>query len=105
MSLKNQHGKVTVGDLPPVMVKLKAFSDMLTEDQVKRILSDLHSDLITEVNFEEFLRVSSNSAFLHSQISTFSPAMHACFPTIVKHVMKIDVVLSTSEIVSRGRQT
>lgn len=58
MLLKNQHGKVTVGDLPPAMVKLKAFSDMFTEDEVKGILSGSYSDLTTEIDFEDFLRVS-----------------------------------------------
>lgn len=57
LSARNQSGKVTLGDLPPVMVKLKTITDMLTEDEVKDILSESSSDLDQEVDFESFLRV------------------------------------------------
>ncbi|KAK4750613.1 hypothetical protein SAY87_004095 [Trapa incisa] len=67
MTLKNQHGKVTVGDLPPVMAKLKAFTGILTEDEVKGFLSDSHSDLSAESDFEDFLR---SYLSLHAQATS-----------------------------------
>ncbi|OWM85843.1 fimbrin-1-like [Punica granatum] len=56
-SLKNQPGKVTVGDLPPVFVKLKAFNEMFTEDEVRGILMDSNSDFSTAIDFEGFLKI------------------------------------------------
>ena len=54
----NQSGKVKLGDLPPVMSKMNPFSEMLTEDEVKFILSESFADLSEEIEFESFLRVS-----------------------------------------------
>lgn len=56
--IKNQNGKVTVGDLPPIFVKLKTFREVYKEEEIKKILSDLGSDFSNEINFEGFLRVS-----------------------------------------------
>ncbi|KAK9005153.1 hypothetical protein V6N11_042599 [Hibiscus sabdariffa] len=60
VSVKNQNGKVTVEDLPPLMVKLKAFSALLTEDEIRQILGESYSDMSTEIDFETFLRVYLN---------------------------------------------
>ncbi|XP_039027017.1 fimbrin-1-like [Hibiscus syriacus] len=60
VSVKNQNGKVTVEDLPPLMVKLKAFSALLTEDEIRQILGESYSDTSTEIDFETFLRVYLN---------------------------------------------
>ena len=54
----NKSGKVKLGDLPPVMSKMNPFSEMLTEDEVKFILSESSADLSEEIEFESFLRVS-----------------------------------------------
>ncbi|CAK9165472.1 unnamed protein product [Ilex paraguariensis] len=59
-SLRNQNGKVTVGDLPPLMAKLKAFSEMFNEDEIRRILDESDSDKSTEIDFEGFLRTYLN---------------------------------------------
>lgn len=40
------------------MVMLKAFTTMFTEEQVRDILSELYSDMGSEVDFEAFLKVS-----------------------------------------------
>lgn len=56
--VKNQNGKVTVGDLPPIMVKLKAFSEMFNEEEIRNILGESGSDMNGEIDFEGFLRVS-----------------------------------------------
>ncbi|CAK9163876.1 unnamed protein product [Ilex paraguariensis] len=37
-SQKNQNGKVTVDDLPPLMAKLKAFIEMYNEEEIRGIL-------------------------------------------------------------------
>lgn len=47
-----------MGDLPPVFVKLKAFTEMFTEDEIKAILGESYKDMNGELDFESFLRVS-----------------------------------------------
>ncbi|KAK4727441.1 hypothetical protein R3W88_032358 [Solanum pinnatisectum] len=59
LSARNQSGKVTLGDLPPVLCKLKAFQGILIEDDIKEILSESSSDMSEEIDFESFLRVSA----------------------------------------------
>ncbi|KAG8386062.1 hypothetical protein BUALT_Bualt03G0109900 [Buddleja alternifolia] len=56
ISMKNQNGKITVGDLAPLMAKLKSFSDKLNEEEIRRGLGELHSDMDNEIDFEGFLR-------------------------------------------------
>lgn len=56
--MRTQHGRVTMGDLPPVFAKLKAFSEMFNEDEIKTILGESNSDMAEEIDFEAFLRVS-----------------------------------------------
>ncbi|XP_055801992.1 fimbrin-5 [Solanum dulcamara] len=60
LSARNPSGKVTLGDLPPVMCKLKAFHDILNEDNIKAILSESSSDMSEEIGFESFLRAYLN---------------------------------------------
>ncbi|KAE8734932.1 Fimbrin-3 [Hibiscus syriacus] len=60
VSVKSQNGKVTVEDLPPLMMKLKAFSTLLTEDEIRQILGESYTDMSTEIDFETFLRVYLN---------------------------------------------
>lgn len=60
LSARNQSGKVTLGDLPPVMCKIKAFQDILSEDDIKAILSESCSDMTEEIDFESFLRAYLN---------------------------------------------
>jgi plastin-1 len=55
--VKKQNGNVTVGDLPPLMVKLKPFKEF-TEEEIRGILGESGSDLSDETDFEAFLRVS-----------------------------------------------
>lgn len=57
-SVKNQNGKVMAGDLPPLMVKLKAFRDMYSEEDIRGTLSGLGSNFSDEIDFESFLKVS-----------------------------------------------
>ncbi|KAL7185898.1 hypothetical protein ACSBR2_027786 [Camellia fascicularis] len=59
LSAKNQSGKITLGDLPPVMVHLKNLTGVFTEAQIKTILGE-SSDLSEEIDFESFLRLYLN---------------------------------------------
>lgn len=54
----DKSGKVRLRDLPAVMVKLKAVSDMLTQDEIMDILNESSSDFNQDIDFESFLRVS-----------------------------------------------
>ncbi|KAL6511258.1 Fimbrin-5 [Orobanche hederae] len=56
LSARNQYGKVTLGDLQPVMAQLKPITSILTPDEIKDILSESSSDLGQEIDFESFLR-------------------------------------------------
>ncbi|KAG8387230.1 hypothetical protein BUALT_Bualt03G0231600 [Buddleja alternifolia] len=60
VSARNQSGRVTLGALPPVLVKLKAIADILSEDEIKDILSESSSDLDQEIDFESFIRAYLN---------------------------------------------
>lgn len=60
ISARNQSGRVTVGDLPPVIGKLKAFCEMFTEEEIKAILGESCSDMSEEIDFESFLRAYLN---------------------------------------------
>nr|XP_048336523.1 fimbrin-1-like isoform X1 [Ziziphus jujuba var. spinosa]XP_048336534.1 fimbrin-1-like isoform X1 [Ziziphus jujuba var. spinosa]XP_048336544.1 fimbrin-1-like isoform X1 [Ziziphus jujuba var. spinosa] len=60
ISLKNQNGKVTAGDLPPLLVKTKAFRETYKEEEVKKILGDLGTDFSNEMDFEGFLKAYLN---------------------------------------------
>ncbi|KAF2285696.1 hypothetical protein GH714_007245 [Hevea brasiliensis] len=59
-SVKNQNGEVTVEDLPPLTVKLKAFNPMFNEEEIRGILSESFSDMSSEIDFEGFLRAYLN---------------------------------------------
>lgn len=41
-----------------MLCKLKAFKDILNEDDIKAIFSESSSDMSEEIDFESFLRVS-----------------------------------------------
>lgn len=63
MSFKNQNGKVTFGDLSSLMMKLKAFVDMYSEDEIRGVLNESGNDFANDVDFEEFLKVCSFMVF------------------------------------------
>ncbi|GMH25498.1 hypothetical protein Nepgr_027341 [Nepenthes gracilis] len=65
-SVIKQKGKITVGDLPGVMVKLKAFSQKFKEEEIRVALSELALDMSDEVNFESFLKIYLNLQALAS---------------------------------------
>ncbi|KAH7674160.1 EF-hand-containing protein [Dioscorea alata] len=53
---KREKGQVTVGDLPPLMVKLKGLNEVLTEEEISAILRESYPDTGQEIEFENFLR-------------------------------------------------
>ncbi|KAI3466452.1 hypothetical protein Pfo_023115 [Paulownia fortunei] len=68
VSMKNQNGKVTVGDLPPLMMKIKAFSEIFNEEEIRTYL-DLQSRANAKVgnlkNSSSFLKATTTT-LLHS---------------------------------------
>ncbi|KAK6785640.1 hypothetical protein RDI58_019095 [Solanum bulbocastanum] len=60
ISVKSQNGKVTIGDLPPLMAKLKAFNEMFNEEEIRNILAESGSDVNDEIDFESFLKTYLN---------------------------------------------
>ncbi|XP_010443166.1 PREDICTED: fimbrin-3-like [Camelina sativa] len=60
-SLKNQNGKVTLEDLPSVLVKVKSLSSAFKEKEIRELLPDLGSDYETDdLDFESFLKIYLN---------------------------------------------
>ncbi|XP_047322167.1 fimbrin-5-like [Impatiens glandulifera] len=57
LSCRNQSGKATLGDLPPMVVTLKGVNEVFNEDQVKSIFLETSPDLSQEVDFESFLQI------------------------------------------------
>ncbi|KAK4577120.1 hypothetical protein RGQ29_027575 [Quercus rubra] len=70
VSVRTQSGRVTVGDLPNIFVKLKAFTEMFKEDEIKAILEVSYKDMDEEIDFESFLRAHIN---LQSRATAKSP--------------------------------
>ncbi|CAI0379261.1 unnamed protein product [Linum tenue] len=84
-AVKNEKGKVTIGDLPSLLVTLKAFASTFKEEEVAGLLAQSFPDLTVDIDFEGFLRVYLNlqgqanaksghsktaSAFLKASITT-----------------------------------
>lgn len=62
-----------MGDLPPIFAKLKAFSEMFTEDEIMAIMQESDANMDDEIDFESFLRVSQKKDSIdHSIISVFA---------------------------------
>ena len=64
MSERTQSGRVTVGNFRPIFKKLKGFSELFTEDEIKDALAESHQNMDEEIDFESFLRVSFCFLFL-----------------------------------------
>ncbi|GAB4846070.1 fimbrin [Ancistrocladus abbreviatus] len=60
VSAKKQKGKVTVGDLPELLIRLKAVGQKFKEEEISTSLNGLASDMSDEVDFEAFLKVYLN---------------------------------------------
>lgn len=57
LSMRREHGRVTLGDLPSRMSKLKMVGDNLTEEERASSLIESYQNMEEEVDFELFLRV------------------------------------------------
>ncbi|CAL9090963.1 unnamed protein product [Musa acuminata var. zebrina] len=57
LSTKRETGHVMVGDLPPLMGKLKGLNQVVTEQEIADILAESYPDTTHELDFETFLRV------------------------------------------------
>ncbi|CAL9053588.1 fimbrin-5-like [Musa acuminata AAA Group] len=57
LSTKRETGHVMVGDLPPLMGKLKGLNQVVTEQEIADILAESYPDTTHELDFEAFLRV------------------------------------------------
>ncbi|CAH9089347.1 unnamed protein product [Cuscuta europaea] len=76
-SVREQAVKLTAGDLPSYMSKLKTFSGMFSEEQIKAILTETFTNSNEEIDFESFLR-----AFLNLQARvTKKPSNNSKFKT------------------------
>lgn len=60
-----------MADLPPLMAKLKAFSTMFTEEDIKGILAESYADPGDEIDFETFLRVNYVYSCMSLCLSSF----------------------------------
>ncbi|CAI8587144.1 unnamed protein product [Vicia faba] len=60
VSQRTLSGRVTVGDLPSVFKKLKAFAELFTEDEIKDVLGESYQNMDDEIDFESFLRAHLN---------------------------------------------
>ncbi|CAN1340128.1 FIM1 [Linum perenne] len=73
-SVKNEKGKVTVGDLPPLLVTLKAFASTCKEDELSALLAQTLPDTTAEIEFEAFLRSWNGQVYLTMQIQAHAKA-------------------------------
>lgn len=60
---KQKNGKVTVGDMPSLIVKLKTESDTFSEEEIRQRLRESHADMNDEIDFEGFLKVNFSTSF------------------------------------------
>ncbi|CAA0815362.1 Fimbrin-5 [Striga hermonthica] len=56
IATKNLNGKVTVEDLPSLMIKVKGINETFDEEQIRQAIGELHPDTNNEIDFEGFLR-------------------------------------------------
>ncbi|CAK8538876.1 unnamed protein product [Lathyrus sativus] len=113
VSFKNQNGKVTFGDLSSLMMKLKAFVDMYSEDEIRGILNESGNDFANDVDFEGFLKAYLNlrsgattkqggkkhsSSFLKDTVTTLlhtiSQSEKACYVAHINSYLGDDPFLS-----------
>ncbi|KAF1864258.1 hypothetical protein Lal_00048823 [Lupinus albus] len=113
VSLKNQNGKVTYGDLPPLMVKLKEFRDTYNEDEIRVIFGESDANVTNDVDFEAFLRAYLNlqsqaivkqggrrhsSSFLKDSVTTLlhtiSDSEQACYVAHINSYLGDDPFLN-----------
>ncbi|WOK94133.1 hypothetical protein Cni_G02835 [Canna indica] len=60
LSTKRESGHVSVGDLPPLMAKMKGLKDVVTEQEIADSLAESYPEASVELDFESFLRAYLN---------------------------------------------
>ncbi|KAJ8649181.1 hypothetical protein MRB53_002204 [Persea americana] len=60
LSVRGETGHVRVGNLPPIMAKLKALRGKFTEEEIRQILGVSYPNMDQEIDFEAFLRAYLN---------------------------------------------
>ncbi|GAB2279838.1 fimbrin, variant 3 [Dionaea muscipula] len=112
-SVRKQKGKITVEDLPGILVKLRAFSQKFKEEDIRATLDELTSDPSNEIDFESFLKLYLNfqaraaakhgssknsSAFLKASTTTLlhtvGESEHACYVAHINSYLGDDPFLS-----------
>ncbi|XP_050104720.1 uncharacterized protein LOC126584356 [Malus sylvestris] len=111
-SLKNQNGKVMAGDLPPLMVKIKAFIEMYSEEEIRGILSGLDSDFSDKIDLNPSLRSCESmlawllqcfatfyfafKCYLSKNLFTINPGtLSACITSEKSSSMAVDAAIET----------
>ncbi|XP_074590864.1 fimbrin-4-like [Curcuma longa] len=56
VSTKKETGHVSVGNLPPLLAKLKGLKDLVTEQEIADMLSESYQETSQELDFETFLK-------------------------------------------------
>lgn len=109
-TIKNKNGKVTTGDLPPVLAKRKTSSEVFTEEVIKALLDESGSDMSNVIDFEGFLKTfldlqaraaaklgSSNSSFLKATTTTLLHTIveseKACYVAHINSYLRDDPFL------------
>jgi plastin-1 len=54
---KSDVDHVTIKDLPPVMEQLRGLHEVLSEEEIRKFLSESYPDMNQSIEFEPFLRV------------------------------------------------
>jgi plastin-1 len=54
---KSDADHVTIKDLPPVMEQLRGLHEVLSEEEIRKFLSESYPDMNQSIEFEPFLRV------------------------------------------------
>ncbi|XP_076911147.1 fimbrin-1-like [Bidens hawaiensis] len=60
LHIKKANGQVTIGDLPPLLSKLKPFNVIFKEDEIREILCEPGIDEGTKLDFDGFLKAYLN---------------------------------------------
>lgn len=109
-TIKNKNGKVTIGDLPPVLAKRKTSSEVFTEEVIKALLDESVSDMSKVIDFDGFLKTfldlqaraaaklgNSNSSFLKATTTTLLHTIveseKACYVAHINSYLRDDPFL------------
>ncbi|KAL1821770.1 hypothetical protein ACET3Z_016639 [Daucus carota] len=107
---RNQLGRVTLADLSAVMLQLKNFNELFTEQEVKAILSESDLSMDQEIDYESFLQAYINiyevaqtksggqkftgaTSFLKTSTTTFTQSEKAFYVSHINSYLGDDLFL------------